>query len=87
MATQYQNYKSDFVLRESFVDITGKAVPLPTDVDFTLRYWTKHGREYVASRQGGVYTNCAQKRAARCWSFSRLTTYARESCTMSCIWL
>lgn len=59
MATQYQNYKSDFVLRESFVDITGKAVPLPTDVDFTLRYWTKHGREYVASRQGGVYTNCA----------------------------
>lgn len=59
MGTQYQNYKSDFVLRESFVDITGKAVPLPTDVDFTLRYWTKHGREYVASRQGGVYTNCA----------------------------
>lgn len=59
MATQYQNYKSDFVLRESFVDITGKAVPLPTDIDFTLRYWTKHGREYVASRQGGVYLNCA----------------------------
>lgn len=59
MATQYQNYKSDFVLRESFVDITGKAVPLPTDIDFTLRYWTKHGREYVASRQDGVYTNCA----------------------------
>lgn len=58
MATQYQNYKSDFVLRESFVDITGKAVPLPTDIDFTLRYWTQHGREYVASRQGGVYTNC-----------------------------
>lgn len=59
MATQYQNYKSDFVLRESFIDITGKAVPLPTDVDFTLRYWTKHGREYVASRQDGVYLNCA----------------------------
>ena len=59
MATQYQNYKSDFVLRESFVDITGKAVPLPTDVDFTLRYWTKHGREFGASRHGGVYTNCA----------------------------
>ena len=58
MATQYQNYKSDFVLRESFVDITGKAVPLPTDIDFTLRYWTQHGREYVASRQSGVYTNC-----------------------------
>lgn len=59
MATQYQNYKSDFVLRESFVDITGKAVPLPTDIDFTLRYWTKHGQEYVASRQDGVYLNCA----------------------------
>lgn len=59
MATQYQNYKSDFVLRESFLDITGKAVPLPTDVDFTLRYWTKHGHEYTASRQGGVYQNCA----------------------------
>lgn len=59
MATQYQNYKSDFVLRESFLDITGKAVPLPTDIDFTLRYWTQHGREYVASRQGGVYQNCA----------------------------
>lgn len=59
MATQYQNYKSDFVLRESFVDITGKAVPLPTDVDFTLRYWTVHGREYVASRKEGVYLNCA----------------------------
>lgn len=59
MATQYQNYKSDFVLRESFLDITGKAVPLPTDVDFTLRYWTKHGHEYTASRQGSVYQNCA----------------------------
>lgn len=59
MATQYQNYKSDFVLRESFVDITGKAVPLPTDIDFTLRYWTQHGSEYTASRQGGVYQNCA----------------------------
>lgn len=59
METQYQNYKSDFVLRESFLDITGKAVPLPTDVDFTLRYWTKHGHEYIASRQGGVYQNCA----------------------------
>ena len=61
MATQYQNYKSDFVLRESFVDITGKAVPLPDDIDFTLRYWTQHGREYIASRQDGVYTNCAQE--------------------------
>ncbi len=59
MGTQYQNYKSDFVLRESFLDITGKAVPLPTDVDFTLRYRTKHGHEYTASRQGGVYLNCA----------------------------
>ena len=59
MATQYQNYKSDFVLRESFVDITGKAVQLPTDIDFTLRYWTQHGSEYTASRQGGVYQNCA----------------------------
>ncbi len=58
MATQYQNYKSDFVLREYFVDITGKAVPLPDDIDFTLRYWTQHGSEYVASRQDGVYTNC-----------------------------
>ncbi len=55
---QYQNYKSDFVLRESFVDITGKPVPLP-DVDFTLRYWTKHGHWYIASRQDGVYKNCA----------------------------
>lgn len=59
MATQYQNYKSDFVLREAFLDTTGKSVPLPTDVDFTLRYWTKHGHEYTASRQGGVYKNCA----------------------------
>ncbi|MCM1310893.1 MAG: hypothetical protein NC301_07715 [Bacteroides sp.] len=59
MATQYQNYKSDFVLRQSFEDITGAPYPLPADIDFTLRYWTQHGREYVASRQGGVYTNCA----------------------------
>lgn len=59
MATQYQNYKSDFVLRQSFEDITGAPYPLPADIDFTLRYWTQHGREYIASRQGGVYTNCA----------------------------
>lgn len=55
---QYQNYKSDFVLRESFLDITGKPVPLPTDVDFTLRYWTRQGHEYTASRQDGMYVNC-----------------------------
>lgn len=55
---QYQNYKSDFVLYESFLDITGKPVPLPGDVDFTLRYWTCKGHEYIASRQDGVYINC-----------------------------
>lgn len=59
MATQYQNYKSDFVLRQSFVDAQGAPYPLPDDVDFTLRYWTQHGHEYTAGRQGGVYTNCA----------------------------
>ena len=59
METQYQNYKSDFVLRESFLDITGKVVPLPDGADFTLRYWVREGHAYECSRKGGVYENCA----------------------------
>lgn len=59
METQYQNYKSDFVLRESFLDITGKVVPLPEGADFTLRYWVREGHAFECSRKGGVYQNCA----------------------------
>lgn len=51
------NYRSDFVLRERFRDGAGNIVPLP-DVDFELRYWVKHGRQFVASRINGVFTNC-----------------------------
>lgn len=51
------NYRSDFVLRERFRDGSGNIVPLP-DVDFELRYWVKHGRQFVASRIDGVFTNC-----------------------------
>lgn len=51
------NSKSDFVLRERFRDAGGRIVSLP-DVDFTLRYWTRPGRVYEASRKGDTYTNC-----------------------------
>lgn len=51
------NYKSDFVLRERFRNGSGKVVALPA-VDFTLRYWTKPGHVYEASRRNGVLRNC-----------------------------
>ena len=56
--TQHINHRDDFVLRERFRDGSGSLVPLPDGVDFELRYWVKHGREFVASRRSGVYTNC-----------------------------
>lgn len=56
-AVRHINYKSDFVLRESFRNAQGETVSLP-DVDFVLRYWVKAGRVYEASRVGGVYNNC-----------------------------
>ena len=56
-AVRHINYKSDFVLRESFRNAQGETVSLP-DVDFVLRYWVKTGRGYEASRVGGVYNNC-----------------------------
>lgn len=52
------HYRDDFVLRERFRDSSGSLVPLPDGVDFELRYWVKHNREFVASRIGGVYSNC-----------------------------
>lgn len=52
------NYKDDFVLRERFRDDAGNLTPLPDGVDFELRYWVKHGRQFIASRQGQDYTNC-----------------------------
>lgn len=52
------HYRDDFVLRERFRDGSGSIVPLPDGVDFELRYWVKHNREFVASRIGGVYSNC-----------------------------
>lgn len=52
------HYRDDFVLRERFRDSSGSLVPLPDRVDFELRYWVKHNREFVASRIGGVYSNC-----------------------------
>ena len=52
------HYRDDFVLRERFRDGSGSLVPLPDGVDFELRYWVKHNREFVASRIGGVYSNC-----------------------------
>lgn len=52
------HYRDDFVLRERFRDGSGSLVPLPDGVDFELRYWVKHNREFVASRTGGVYSNC-----------------------------
>lgn len=55
--TRHVNYKSDFILRERFRNELGELVPLP-DVDFELRYWVKHGREFIASRTGGEYHNC-----------------------------
>lgn len=56
-AVRHINYKSDFVLRESFRNAQGETVSLP-DVDFVLRYWVKAGRVYEVSRVGGVYNNC-----------------------------
>ena len=56
-AVRHINYKSDFVLRESFRNAQGETVSLP-DVDFVLRYWVKTGRVYEVSRVGGVYNNC-----------------------------
>lgn len=55
--TRHINYKSDFILRERFRDKTGNLVPLP-DVDFEIRYWVRPHHIFVASRIGGVYTNC-----------------------------
>lgn len=52
------HYRDDFVLRERFRDGSGSLVALPDRVDFELRYWVKHNREFVASRIGGVYSNC-----------------------------
>ena len=54
---RHVNYKSDFVLRETFRSARGETTSLP-DVDFTMRYWVKPGRIFEASRTGGVYTNC-----------------------------
>ena len=54
---RHVNYKSDFVLRESFRNASGETISLP-DVDFTMRYWVKPGRLFEASRIKGVYTNC-----------------------------
>ena len=52
------NYKSDFIVRERFRDASGAFVAIPQEVDFELRYWVKHGRQFVASRIAGNYTNC-----------------------------
>lgn len=52
------NYKDDFVLRERFRDHDGNLIPLPDGVDFELRYWVKHGRQFIASRVGDSYSNC-----------------------------
>lgn len=52
------NYKSDFIVRERFRDASGAFVAIPGEVDFELRYWVKPGRQFVASRVGGEYTNC-----------------------------
>jgi hypothetical protein len=52
------HHRDDFVLRERFRNGSGSLVPLPDGVDFELRYWVKHGREFVAARRAGVYQNC-----------------------------
>lgn len=52
------NYKSDFIVRERFRDAAGAFVAIPAEVDFELRYWVKPGRQFIASRVGGEYTNC-----------------------------
>lgn len=52
------NYKSDFILRERFRNKAGDFVKLPDGVDFELRYWVRPHRIFVASRVGGVYSNC-----------------------------
>ena len=52
------NYKSDFIIRERFRDASGAFVAIPQEVDFELRYWVKPGRQFIASRIGGEYTNC-----------------------------
>ncbi|MCM1311128.1 MAG: hypothetical protein NC301_08945 [Bacteroides sp.] len=52
------NYKSDFILRERFLDRSGNFVPLPDGVDFELVYTVKHGHTFTASRRAGVYLNC-----------------------------
>ncbi len=52
------NYQSDFIIRERFRDASGAFVAIPQEVDFELRYWVKPGRQFVASRIGGEYTNC-----------------------------
>ncbi len=72
------NYKSDFIIRERFRDASGAFVAIPQEVDFELRYWVKPGRQFIASRIGGEYTNCTQT-ATPSWSFSRITAFARAS--------
>lgn len=57
METRHIHYKNDFILRERFRDASGSLVPLPDEVDFEMVYQTKHG-DYIASRVGGVYSNC-----------------------------
>lgn len=52
------NYKSDFIIRERFRNASGNLVPIPQEVDFELRYWVKPGRQFVASRIAGEFTNC-----------------------------
>lgn len=52
------NFKSDFIVRERFRDASGAFVAIPQEVDFELRYWVKPGRQFVASRIAGNYTNC-----------------------------
>ncbi len=52
------NYQSDFIIRERFRDASGAFVAIPQEVDFEIRYWVKPGRQFVASRIGGEYTNC-----------------------------
>lgn len=57
-AVRHIHYRDDFTLRERFRNGEGDIIALPEDVDFELSYWVKHGRQYVASRVGGIYSNC-----------------------------
>lgn len=52
------NAKSDFIIRERFTDSLGNPAPIPPDVDFSLRYSSRHGSEFRAGRIAGVYSNC-----------------------------